>query len=121
MLIIKSLFFSAFLLIMQRAYSFDINIDPTSCAGGGGDVIRAALSEVTQMVQIAYFCTKNLMEIGNYPECNNRVVMRTYQAYFGGIIEGYFGQTGQMVKGTHLLHFYYTKLLLSIIHDTTRF
>src|SRR5262249_30367128 len=71
-----------------------------------GNMISAALSEVSQMVEIGYFCTKNMMEIGNNPGCNNRVVMRTYEAYFGGIVDGSFGQDGQVIQGTHLLHFY---------------
>lgn len=50
------------------------------------------------------------MEGWDYNPCNRKVILRTYQAYFGGIIDMNFGQNGQVIKGTYRMHIHYTPL-----------
>jgi hypothetical protein len=84
------------LLAVQRGES-GITVDPATCTGTLNGKIQAALVDMGKIARLAEGCTNDLKYGTNTGGCNQRVVLNTFQAYFGPVTGNLQGRVDTVI------------------------
>lgn len=86
----------AIILLTIRMVESSIIIDPTTCPGVLRGRVQAALVDMGNIARLAYACT-DALKTNTQPPCNPRVILNTFQAYFGSVTDGNLASRGDAV------------------------